>query len=462
MEKFDAIIIGVGQAGSPLAGTLVKEGFKTAVIERSHVGGSCVNYGCTPTKTMVASARVSHLSKKAASFGITNQQTQTNFKEVIKRRDKVVETWRKGVLESLEGKDKLEFIKGEACFTGEKQVTVSLPEGGSRKLEADKIFINTGTSPRLPELEGLDHTPYYTAKSMMELKELPEHLFILGGSYIGLEFGQMYARLGSKVSILETGTQLAGREDKDIAEALQEVLEKEGLAIYLEAKPEKVGQEGGKLNLGFQSRQTDRTLTGTHLLLATGTRPNTAVLQLDKGGIETNEQGYIKVNEYLQTSSKGVYALGDCKGGPEFTHISYDDFRIIRDHLFGEKKRSTTDRPVPYTMFTKPELGRIGLTEKEARQQGRKYMIARMPAKKMARAVETNQTEGMVKVLIDAENDRLLGAACLTAEGGELMAVLQVAMMGKLPYQQLRDGVFAHPTWAESLNNLFAELQEPE
>lgn len=460
MEKFDAIIIGVGQAGSPLASTLTKEGFKTAVIERSYPGGSCVNYGCTPTKTMIASASVSYLSRNAGTFGILNQETHTNFEQVIKRRDQVVEEWRKGVIEKLEGNEKLEFIKGEACFTGKKQVEVRLQEGGSRKLEADKVFINVGTSPRVPELEGLNNTPYYTAKSIMELKELPEHLIILGGSYIGLEFGQLFCRLGSKVSLIETASQLASREDADIAEALQEILKKEGLDIYLNAKPAKVAQEGSKLRIHFQDDKTP-PLSGTHLLLATGTVPNTAVLQLWKAGIETDEHGYIKVDDHLQTTTAGVYALGDCKGGPEFTHISYDDFRIVRSYLFGNKERSTKDRPVPYTMFTKPELGRIGLSEKEAKQQKKTYKIAKMPAKEMARAVETGQTEGVVKVLIDAENDLILGAACLTEEGGELMTVLQVAMMGKLPYQQLRDGIFAHPTWAESLNNIFSKIKEP-
>ena len=460
MEKFDAIVIGVGQAGNPLAATLTKEGVKTAVIERSHPGGSCVNYGCTPTKTMIASATVSYLSRNAENFGIHNEQTKTNFAKLLNRRDQIVEEWRKGVVEKLEDTDNLEFIKGEASFSGKKQVEVKLREGGSRKLEADKIFINVGTSPRLPELEGLNSIPYYTAKSMMELKELPEHLIILGGSYIGLEFGQLFARLGSKVSILETAPQLASREDEDIAGTLQEILQKEGIAIYLNAKPAKVGKEGNKIKLYFQD-QEESPVTGTHLLLATGTTPNTAALQLEKAGIQTNEQGYIKVNEHLQTSSEGVFALGDCKGGPEFTHISYDDFRIVKSYLFGKKERSTNDRPVPYTMFTKPELGRIGLTEKEAKQQNKAYRIAKMPAKKMARAVETGQTDGLVKVLVDAESDLIIGAACLTAEGGELMTALQLAMMGGLPYQQLRDGVFAHPTWAESLNNLFAELTEP-
>lgn len=462
MEKFDVIIIGIGQAGGPLASTLSEKGFKTAIIERSHPGGSCVNYGCTPTKTMVASASVAYLSQNAGDFGIHNGQTHSNFKEIIERRDKIVAQWRQGVQKKLEAAENLEILTGEAHFIGKNQVEVKLNNNGeSRKLEASQIFINVGTSPRVPEMEGLDKVSYYTAKSMMDLDELPEHLIILGGSYIGLEFGQMFRRFGSKVSIVETGPQLAGREDEDIAAVLQKILEREGLEFYLDSEVVKVAQEGNKISLSFQNKKR-HNLTGSHLLIATGTTPNTSVLQLEKVGIETKEQGYIAVNEYLQTNVQGVFALGDCKGGPEFTHISYDDFRIVKDFLFGEKKRNTKDRPVPYTMFTKPELGRIGLTEKEAKEQGKAYKIAKMDVKQIARAVESNQMEGLIKVLVDAQNGNILGAACLAEIGGELMTILQVAMMGGLPYQQLRDGVFAHPTWAESLNNLFSNIEDPK
>lgn len=461
MEEFDALIIGTGQAASPLAGVLSKKGLKTAIIERSHLGGSCVNYGCTPTKTMLASAAVSHLSKNAEAYGIQNETTHTDFTKVLQRRNTLVEEWRKGVQESLESLEGLELIRGEARFSGKKEVEVALLNGETRSLKADKIFVNVGASPRIPPLEGLEDIRYFTAKSMMDLEELPEHLLILGGSYIGLEFGQLFHRLGSRVSIVETASQLAGREDRDIAETLLEILEKEGLKVYLDAKPVRVEQQEQKLTLHFQNDSTT-PITASHLLLATGTTPNTSELRLEKAGIQTNEQGYITVNEHLRTSTADIFALGDCKGGPEFTHISYDDFRIVNDYLFGKKERNTGDRPVPYTMFTSPELGRIGLSEKEAKKQGLSYKIAKMPAAKFARARETNQTEGFVKVLVDADTDQILGAACLIEPGGELMTALQLAMMGKLPYQQLRDGVFAHPTWAESFNNLFAELKEPE
>lgn len=461
MEEFDALIIGTGQAASPLAAALSKKGLKTAVVERSHLGGSCVNYGCTPTKTMLASAAVSHLSKNAAAYGIHNESTRTDFTKVIQRRNKLVEEWRQGVQEGLEALEGLKLFRGEAHFSGKKEVEVVRHNGETQMLKADKIFINVGTSPRIPALEGLEDVPYYTARSIMELKELPEHLLILGGSYIGLEFGQLFHRLGSRVSIIETEAQLAGREDRDIAETILEILEEEGLKVHLEAKPARVEQQGKKITL-FLENEPKATLSGTHLLLATGTSPNTPELRLEKAQILTNEQGYITVNEHLQTSTADVFALGDCKGGPEFTHISYDDFRIVNDYLFGKKERNTNDRQVPYTMFTSPELGRVGLGEREAKKQGLRYKVAKMPAAKFARARETNHTKGLVKVLVDSNTDQILGAACLIEPGGELMTALQLAMMGKLPYQQLRDGVFAHPTWAESFNNLFAELKEPE
>ena len=462
MEKFDAIVIGIGQAGNPMASTLTEKGLKTAVIERGHPGGSCVNWGCTPTKTMVASASVRHLAKKGNEVGIRISEAETDFKKIIERRNKLVEQSRNGIHKQMQDNEQIELIYGEARFTGPKEITVRLNgKNKERILQAEKIFINVGASPQVPKLEGLDKVEYFTSKRMMELKELPEHLIILGGSYIGLEYGQMFRRFGSKVSIVETGSQLAGREDEDVAHALLQILEQEGLDIYLNAKAEKVEREEGHIALTL-GNGTRKVITGSHLLIATGTKPNTETLNLPAAGIETKEHGYIAVNEYLQTNIDGVFAMGDCKGGPEFTHISYDDFRIVSDFLFGKKQRSMNDRPVPYTMFTKPELGRIGLGEKQAKEEGRKYKIAKMPAKKIARANESNLTEGVLKVLVDADSDYIIGAACLAEEGGELMSMLQIAMMGKLPYQELRDGIFAHPTWAESFNTLFGSLSDPE
>lgn len=464
MEHYDAIIIGIGQAGNPLASALAKQGLKTAVIERSYPGGSCINYGCTPTKIMVASAAVSQSAKNASEVGIQVNAVETNFQQLKKRRDGIVEQWRNGIKKRMEEAENIELIMGEASFIGKYQLQVILNNSqNSREITADKIFINVGTSPRIPEnIEGLQEISYYTSKTMMDLNELPEHLVILGGSYIGLEFGQMYSRLGSKVSILQQDDQLAPREDKDIAHAILEFLEDENITVILEAKTKKVKKLPGGFELIFEHKGQTKNLKGTHLLVAIGTTPNTATLNLEKTGVNKVSHGYIEVNQYLETNQKGIFALGDCKGGPEFTHISYDDYRIVNEYLFGDKKRNTKDRLVPYTLFTKPELGRIGISEKQAKEQNIKYKIATMPMSHVARAIEANKTTGLLKVLVEPNSGKILGAACLAEEGGELMAMLQIAMMGNLNYTQLRDGIFSHPTYAEAFNNLFTSLQDPD
>ncbi|WKN31412.1 mercuric reductase [Porifericola rhodea] len=461
MKTYDAIIIGVGQAGSPLASTLSGKGWKTAVIERQHPGGSCVNYGCTPTKTMVASASVSHVVSTAAEVGIEATAPKTNFQQVIKRRDEIVKQWREGVEKTIFESDNIDYFFGEASFVSKKQIKVTLNEGGEEELTAEKIFINVGTSPRIPDIQGLNKIDYLTSKSMMDLKELPEHLIILGGSYIGLEFGQMYRRLGSKVSIIQNAKQLAPKEDQDIAAYIKEFLEEEGVDVYLNSELSKVEKSGANIVCSLEG-QVNKTIKGSHLLLAIGTNPNTKNLKAEQSGITLAKHDYIEVNEYLETNVEGIFALGDCKGGPEFTHISYDDFRIVNDYLFGEKKRKISDRLVPYTMFTKPELGRVGLNEKMAKEQGIEYQIAQMPMSKAARAIEANETSGILKVLVSPEDKTILGASCLAEVGGEMMSMLEIAMMGGLTYEQLRDGIFAHPTYGETLNNLFASVEDPE
>lgn len=461
MDTFDAIIIGIGQAGNPLSSALAEQGYKVAVIEREHPGGSCINYGCTPTKAMVASAHVSHTVDTAKAMGVKVSDKKINFKKIIKRRDGIVKSWKEGIEKRMKTTENIEYLFGEATFTGEKQVEVKLKKGKEkRSLTADKIFINVGTSAFIPSIPGLDQVNYLTSKTMMKLKELPEHLIIIGGGYISLEFGQIYRRLGSKVTIIQQDSQLASREDEDVAQAIQEFLEKEGVEIHLKAK--KVEVEKTKKGIRVKIGNKKNKISGSHLLVAVGTMPNTAVLSLDQTRVKTDDHGYIQVNNYLETNVKGIFALGDCKGGPEFTHISYDDFRIVNDYLFGDKKRKVNDRMVPYTLFTKPELGRIGLTEKQAKDEKVTYKIAKMPMESAARAIEANQTTGLLKVLVDPEKGKILGAACLAEIGGDMMAMLQIAMMGKLTYQQLRDGIFAHPTYAEVLNNLFGKLEDPQ
>ncbi len=458
-EKFDAIIIGAGQAGKPLAIYLAEAGWKVAIIEREHLGGSCVNYGCTPTKMMLASAQLAYQARRADVYGIKVGKVSVDFKAVMKRKNEAILSSREGIEDRLGEFEKIDLIRGEAHFSGEKQITVVREDGANRQLTARRIVIDTGTSPFVPPIEGLESTPYLTSKTALDLEVLPKHLLIIGGGYIGLEFAQMFFRFGSKVTIIEAEKQILSKEDKDVAEKMREILAQEGIEFYLGAKVEKVASEEGGVAVSIKTTDETLRLAGSHLLVAVGTTPNVKALQLSAADIKTDKKGNIKVDEYLETTQKGVFAVGDVKGGPEFTHISYDDHRILLERFLEKKKRSTKKRPVPYTVFTDPQLGRIGLSEKEAKKQKIKVKIAQMPMDQVARANETEHTKGSMKVLVDAKNDRILGAVILGMEGGEIMAMLQIAMMGKLRYQQLRDGVFAHPTLAESLNNLFKEVK---
>jgi dihydrolipoamide dehydrogenase len=458
-EKYDVIIIGVGQAGKPLAIYLAQAGWQVAIVEREHLGGSCVNYGCTPTKTLLASAQMAFQARRADDYGIKVDNVSVDFQAVMKRKDQAVQSSRQGIGERFEEFDKIELIRGEASFTDKKQINVALDGGGSRKLIAERIVIDTGASPRIPDMGGIEDVKYLTSKSALDLAELPEHLLIVGGGYIGVEFAQMFLRFGSRVTVFETGKQILDKEDEDVAKMMQKMLSEEGVGFHLNAEIEKVVEETDGITLSVKMEGKTHQFTGSHLLLAVGTTPNVKALKLADAGIKTDKRGHIVVDPYLETSQKGVFAVGDVKGGPEFTHISYDDHRILLERFLQDKKRSTDDRPVPYTVFTDPQLGRVGLSEKEAHKQKIKVKIAQMPMNRVARANETGHAKGFMKVLIDAENDQILGAAILGTEGGEIMAMLQIAMMGKLKYQQLRDGVFAHPTLAESLNNLFAEVE---
>jgi pyruvate/2-oxoglutarate dehydrogenase complex dihydrolipoamide dehydrogenase (E3) component len=459
-EHYDAIIIGVGQAGKPLALALSEKGSKVAIIERYLVGGSCINYGCTPTKTLVASAKAAYEARRAFEYGIKTGDIHVDYTAVRKRKDKVVEQFRKRVKKGLDEAEGITLLCGEASFTGPRQVRVALnDEGGERILTADWVFINTGTSARIPDLDGLENTKWLTSTSLLDLEELPDHLLILGGGYIGLEFGQMYRRFGSKVTIIERGDQLLKREDKDIASEVASFLEEEGITIHLNSEAEKISTSSRGLTLVYDKDDKPHEVTGSHLLIAIGNTPNTKVLNLEAAGIETNDKGYIQVNDRLETSQPGVYALGDVKGGPKFTHVSYDDYRVVKQNLLVDGKATISDRKVPYTVFTDPQLGRIGLSEKQAKEQNIAVKIASMPMSSVARAIETSRTNGLMKVVIDAKTDQILGAAILGMEGGEIMSLLQVAMMGNLSYQRIRDGVFSHPTIAESLNNLFSTVE---
>ncbi len=459
-RKVDAVVIGAGQGGGPLASALGRSGRRTVVVERAHVGGSCINYGCTPTKTMVASARAAHLARRAADFGVHTEGVSIDLAEVRSRKRSIVDSFRKGSRSSLEQADNVELIFGHARFVGPREVAVNILNGGQQRLEAEWIFINTGAEPRRPDLEGLAEAPTLDSTSIMELDDVPAHLLVLGGGYVGLEFGQMFRRFGSEVTIVQRNRQLIPREDQDIADAVAAILREEGVTVRLGVQPLEVRGGQGALRLRMRDRGGDQTVEGSHLLVATGRAPATTDLNLHAAGIETDRAGHVLVNERLETSVAGVFALGDVKGGPAFTHISYDDYRILKANLLSDAGATTRDRLVPYTVFTDPQLGRVGLSEREARAQGRDVRIAKLPMSKVARGIETGETQGFIKAVVDSGSGRILGCAILGTQGGEIMGAIQIAMMGNLSYTDLRDSPFAHPTLIESLNNLFMNLEE--
>lgn len=455
--EFDAIIIGVGQAGNPLAARLASKGWRTAVVERSFAGGTCINYGCTPTKTMIASARVAYQCRRAAEYGIQAGGIKVAMAKVRSRKDAMVKMFREGVEKSLNDTKNLELIYGEARFLEQNRLSVSLRKGGTRVIKGKKIFINTGARPEIPEIEGLNSIDYLDSTSIMDLTEVPEHLIIIGGGYIGLEFGQMFRRFGSTVTIIERSDQIASKEDPDVSEALQKIFQEDHIEVLCGSTVQTVSKEDDRVRVKIRRGGDQMTIQGSHLLMASGRTPNTEALDLEKAGIEVDENKYIKVNERLETTGEGIYALGDVKKGPAFTHVSYDDYRIVAGNVLDSENKTTTGRYIPYCVFTDPQLGRVGLTEKQAREKGYPVKIARMPMEKAARALETGETRGLMKVVIDDHTGQILGAAILGPEGGELMSVLQIAMMAKMPYTDIRDGIFAHPTLTESLNNLFMQ-----
>ena len=457
-EQFQAIVIGSGQGGNPLCMALAGAGLRTALIEREHVGGTCINEGCTPTKTMVASGRVAYLARRGADYGVHTGNITIDMERVRQRKRDIVNSFRNGGQNRIEKTANLELIFGEASFTGPKSVLVRLKKGGERQLTAEKIFINAGARPSVPAIDGLKDVAFLNSTSIMELNTVPEHLLVLGGGYVGLEFGQMFRRFGSRVTLVQAATQLLSREDSDVADEVAAILKQDGIEVLLNTKAERVTKTGADISLTVRTGSESRVLEGSHLLVATGRTPNTDSLNLPAAGIATDKRGFIKVNGRLETSKEGIFALGDIKGGPAFTHISYDDFRILRTNLIEGGSATTDGRLVPYTLFIDPQLGRIGLTESEARAQNKNIRVARMPMSSVARALEVDETRGFMKAVVDTDNNQVLGAAVLGLEGGEIMSMLEIAMMGKLPYTVLREAVFAHPTLAESLNNLFTQF----
>jgi pyruvate/2-oxoglutarate dehydrogenase complex dihydrolipoamide dehydrogenase (E3) component len=459
-QKYDAIIIGSGQAAKPLAIDLAGAGRTVAVIERKFVGGTCINVGCTPTKTMVASARIAHLARRSAEYGVHGCDVTVALEEVRKRKQAIVESFRGGSQRRLESTPGVDLIFGDAHFVDARTVEVNGADGNARQLRAPTIFIHVGARPAVPSLEGISDVPFLDSTSIMEIDHVPEHLVVLGGGYIGLEFGQMFRRFGSRVTVVQRGEQLLAREDADVASTVADILREDGIEILLDAQATRVSRsDDGGVALAVTTRDGEVTVHGTHLLAAAGRTPNTDTLNLEAAGIHTDRNGFVSANERLETNVEGIYALGDVKGGPQFTHISYDDYRIAKANLLDGASATTHDRLIPYTVFIDPQLGRVGLSTDEARATGRNIRVAKMPMTHVARALEVDETRGFMKAIVDEDTKEILGCAVLGIEGGEIMSMLEIAMMGRVPYTALRDGVFAHPTLAEALNNLFFSFE---
>ncbi len=406
-DKYDAMVIGSGQGGNPLCAALAGAGMRTALIEREHVGGTCINEGCTPTKTMVASGRVAYLARRGADYGVEIGNFSVNLERVRKRKRDIVDSFRNGSQAKLEKTEKLDLIFGEASFSGPKSVIVKMKDGSRRAIAAENIFINAGCRPAIPKVEGLADIPYLNSTSIMELERVPEHLLVLGGGYIGLEFGQLFRRFGSRVTIVQSGVQLLAGEDADVAEEIASILKQEGIEVLLNCKAQRAGKTGEEIALTVRDSAGICTLQGSQLLVATGRPPNTEALNLSAANIETNERGFIKVNSKLETSAPGIYALGDINGGPAFTHVSYDDFRILRTNVIEKGNATTEGRLIPYTVFIDPQLGRVGLSEQQARKQNKKFRVAKMPMSSVARALEVDETRGFMKAIVDSETNQI-------------------------------------------------------
>ncbi|MGH9713107.1 MAG: mercuric reductase [Candidatus Acidiferrales bacterium] len=452
--KFDAIVIGSGQAGNPLSHRLADLRWKVALVERGNLGGTCINTGCTPTKTMVASAQVAHYARNAAKWGVHAENVRVDLPAIVARKRKVVESFRSGQQRQVDQRPNLQLFRGHAKFISPRQLQV-----GSDVLESDKIFINTGTRPEVPKIPGIETVPYLTNASIMELQEVPKHLLILGGGYIGLEFGQMFRRFSSRVTIVHRGDRILPREDPDITQELQKALMAEGIALQLNASTKGVESRNGEILLTVETKQGMETLTGSHLLVATGRRPNTDDLGVDKASVELDAHGYVKVNGRLETGVPGIWALGDVKGGPAFTHISYNDYQIAYANIVEGKNLTIENRYLPYSLFTDPQLGRVGLTEKEARATGRKLKIGTYAMADVARAIERDETAGSMKIIVDAGTDRILGAAILGIEGGELVQILGAMILANAPYTVLKGAVYIHPTLAEGFFGLMESVK---
>ena len=453
-KNFDVIVLGAGQAGPPLAARFAERGMAVALVEREHLGGTCVNDGCIPTKTLVASARVAHVARHAGKYGVQAGDVSVDMRAVKARKDEVVNLSVASLTDWLGGIKTLTNIRGEARFTGPNTVRV-----GDGELSAPKIFINVGGRPSVPDWPGISGVPYLTNTSMMAVDFLPAHLVILGGSYIGLEFAQMYRRFGSRVTVIEAGPRLIGREDADVSGAVRAMLEGEGITVYVDADNLAITREADQVRVAFGAGGAAQSVTGSHLLLAVGRRPNTDGLGLEAAGIATDARGFIVVDDELRTGVPGVWALGDVNGRGAFTHTSYNDFEVVAANLLDGGARRVSDRISAYALYTDPPLGRIGMSEAEVRASGRAALVARLPMARVGRARERGETTGFMKVLVDAQSERILGAALFGIEADEVVQLLLLAMAADLPYTRITRTMFIHPTVTELLPSLFAALK---
>ncbi|AMP88415.1 mercuric reductase [Legionella pneumophila] len=460
--QFDTIILGGGKGGKTLAMDLAKSGQKVAMVENNQIGGTCINVACIPTKTLVQAAKVAHFCRKAKDYGLNTKLETIDFKAIRARKEAVVKGMREANLKQFLDSG-MDLMLGHGHFIGPKMIEVILssPRDNQKTLHitADKIIINTGALPYIPPITGLDKVNYFTNDSLMNTDSVPRHLLIIGGGYIGLEFAQMFRRFGSEVTVIEASREFLGREDKDIAEQVFQTLSNEGIQFAIDTKINAIRQEQTEVIVEANRQGPSEIIRGTAILVAVGRIANTAGLHLDKTGVELDERGFIKVNEYLETTAAGIWALGDVKGGAQFTHLSLDDYRLVKHNLQNpQEKLSSQNRLIPYTVFLDPELARIGLTEVQARSQGRPIKIAKIPAAAIPRAKTQGETIGVLKAVIDTETDLILGVSIFCAEAGEILGVIQLAMELGVPYKKLRDMMFAHPTLVEGINLWFAQI----
>jgi pyruvate/2-oxoglutarate dehydrogenase complex dihydrolipoamide dehydrogenase (E3) component len=456
-EQFEVLVLGSGTGGKLMAWHMAQSGLRTAVVERHWIGGACPNIACMPSKNEISSARVAHLVRQSIQYGTVADSVGVDMAAVLRRKREMVErqVWKHLQIYKASG---AELIMGSGRFVAPKQLEVTLNDGGTRVLAAEKVFLNVGTHAALPSVPGLDAVRPLTHVEALELDRLPSHLIVIGGGYSGLEFAQAYRRFGSKVTVIEAGPQLMGREDIDVSQEMRRILSDEGIQVLVETETLRMrGQSGERVSLDVRGDSGQQTIEGSDILVAVGRVPNTAGIGLKEAGVELDNRGYIRVNDRLETTASEVWAMGECAGSPQFTHISEDDFRIIRDNLAG-KDRSTRDRLVPYCMFTDPPLARVGLSEGEAERRGIIARVARLPMESVLGAQATDRRQGFMKALIGDTNDRILGFTMIGAEAGEVMAAVHTAMLAGLSYSTLSEAAFAHPTMAEGLSPLFSSV----